>query len=263
VVANQDGPDLEARESVGLALRAARKDAGLSTAKGAENAEISVPTLGSIERGTHSLLSLSSGNLAKLHLAFGLEWGKFLAIVVPVYGKYLPYLKMQLAFGDNKPVDYDPKAVQSRHLRMAGVVGAGLNPHAYSDGAVETIVIPGFAAIEDFADDDLMVLRVSGDSMTCEEARLAVPEGSLAVFHRTMTPQPGDIVAVWLENEGTGVLKVWRPKLGEHVILESYNKHHMPIILSASNPGEVQGVYVGHISSGRRAHNRKAPVSRH
>jgi transcriptional regulator with XRE-family HTH domain len=256
-------PTLNERERVGLALRAARKAAQISTALGAERADISVPTLGSIERGSHSLTSLSSGNLAKLHKAFGLTWGEFLAIIVPVYGDYLPYLKSQFNAGINKPVDFNPTTIRSRHLQMAGIVGAGLNPHAQPFDHMETISIPDFAAIEDYDDDVLMVLKVSGDSMTCEEARLAVPEGSLAVFHKTMAPQPGDVVAVWLGEEGVGVLKVWRPQPEAHVILESYNKRHLPIVISEDHPGEVQGVYIGHISSGRRAHNRKPPVTTH
>lgn len=248
------------REAVGLALRALRKTAGISTRQGAEAAGISVPTLGSIERGDHSLTSVSSGNLARLNKAFGISWTEFLDIVVPVYGEYLPHLKAQQDSGITRAVDYDPQPVRVRSITFGGVIGAGLNPAAYAAEAGEVVNIVDFAAIENYDDADLMGLRVSGDSMVCEDARLTIQEGSLAIFHVALAPQPGDIVAAWLENEGVGVLKVYQPEIAEHIVLESYNKRHLPIIVSGENPGLIQGVYVGHIASGRRAHTRKPPV---
>lgn len=254
-------PPQRDREIVGLALRAARKAAGLSTQQGADAAGISVPMLGSIERGTHSLTSVSSGNLAHLNKAFGLTWADFLDVVVPKYGPYLPHLRAQQENGVTRSVEFDPQPYISRQLAFAGIIGAGLNPRAYAADSLETVNIPDFPAIENYADEDLMVLKVSGDSMISEDVRLTIPEGSTAVFHIHLQPQPGDVVAVWLEREGVGVLKVFTPEVYEHVILESYNKRHLPIILTEDNPGEVQGVYLGHIASGRRAHNRKAPVN--
>lgn len=139
-------------------------------------------------------------------------------------------------------------------------MGAGINPQAYAAEHVETVTVPDFAAIQNYDDADLMVLTVSGDSMVCEDARLTIPEGSTAIFHTSLSPQPGDVVAAWLAENGVGVLKIYRPGNDSHVILESYNKRHLPIILTDDNPGEIQGVYVGHISSGRRAHNRRPPL---
>lgn len=80
------------RERVGLALRSARKAAKLSTARAAELGGVSVSQLGTIERGDHSLTSVSAGNLRNLPAAFGLTWGQFVEIVAPVYGPYIPFL---------------------------------------------------------------------------------------------------------------------------------------------------------------------------
>lgn len=85
-------PPLAEREAVGLRLRAARKDAALTTAQGAEAGGVSVTQLGAIERGVHSLTSMSAGNLGRLPAAFGLNWPAFLAIVGPTYSPYIPFL---------------------------------------------------------------------------------------------------------------------------------------------------------------------------
>lgn len=254
-------PSPREREAVGLALRAARKSAGISTQQGAEAAGISVPMLGSIERGAHSLTSVSSGSMGRMHRAFGLTWPEFLAIVTPAYGEFLPHLRSQHSSEISRPVDYELRPSPMRKLVYGGMVGAGINPRAHSSEYMETLSIPDFPAIENYDDQDLMVLTVSGDSMVCEDARLTIPEGSTAIFHTSLAPQPGDVVAAWLAEQGVGVLKVYRPDVQQHVILESYNKRHLPIILTEDNPGEIQGVYVGHIASGRRAHNRKPPVT--
>lgn len=85
-------PPYEDRESVGLALRSARKAAGLTTARAAELGGVSVSQLGAIERGDHSLTSVSAGNLRRLPAAFGLSWGQFVELTAPVYGPYIPFL---------------------------------------------------------------------------------------------------------------------------------------------------------------------------
>lgn len=89
---SDDAPPLSERERIGLQLRALRKDAGLSTAKAAELGDVSVATLGSIERGTHSLTSMASGGLARLPAAFGLTWERFASLIAPVYLPYMPFL---------------------------------------------------------------------------------------------------------------------------------------------------------------------------
>lgn len=231
------------RETVGLALRAARKNAGLSTQEGAVAAGISVPLLGSIERGAHSLTSMSAGNLAQLPRAFGLSWRQFLSIIIPVYGDYLPYLR-------EVAVRVEGQAIKLRRLRYAGEIGLS-KPDL--NGEAEVRAIPDFLDIEDYADEDLIALKITGDSLTCADVKTTIPEGSLALFHLRLFPQAGDVLLLWLEQENRSVLKVYRPGASGHTLLESYNGRQIPVVLIEDNPGIVQGVYVGHLSSGRRS----------
>lgn len=233
------------RETIGRALRIARKDAGLTTQEAATAAGISVPLLGSIERGAHSLTSMSAGNLAQLPRAFGLSWRQFLSIILPVYGEYLPYLRDVVTPAGGQTVRF-------RRLRYAGEVGVG-KPDLESQAEVRAV--PDFLEIEDYDDDDLMALKVTGDSLTCEDVKTTIPEGSLALFHLRLPPRAGDVLLLWLEQENRSVLKVYRPGASGHTVLESYNGRQLPVVLIEDSPGIVQGVYVGHLSGGRRSQN--------
>lgn len=258
-VAAETAPPLQERERVGLALRAARKAASISTQAGADAAGISVPTLGSIERGSHSLTSISVGNMSRLNKAFGLTWTEFISILLPVYESYIPYLKRQFENGNNKPADYDPQVPKMRSIRYGGIIGAGVNPLSYAAEASQYESIPDFPEVERYDNDDLLVLKVTGDSMVSEDVQETIWPGSTIILNTAIEPLPGDIVACWIENEGVGVLKVFAPIDG-YLMLTSYNKRHLPIILSEENPGTIQGVYVGQMALGRRAHNRKPPL---
>ena len=103
--------------------------------------------------------------------------------------------------------------------------------------------------------DYVFAAEVSGDSMTCEDVAKAIPEGATVFFHRPnqkMQPQPGDIVYVFLQSEDQPVLKVFEPNRN-HTILTSYNQAQRPIVVDESNPGIVQGIYIGLELIGPRA----------
>lgn len=144
-----------------------------------------------------------------------------------------------------------------RLILHAGTVGAGLNPDAGVVEHPERRWMPNHPALEGYRDEDLVTLDVVGDSMACEDVRLTIPEGSTVYLHTRLEPQPGDIVAVWLERGQTGVLKVYQPSEAGHVILQSYNDHHAPIVLQSGERDYLQGVYLAHITGGRRAHRAK------
>lgn len=84
-----EAPAVEERMSVGLRLRRARKEAGLTLAQASDRAGLSRSTIGSIERGEHDLNSVSRRNLLYLPNAFGLSAQAFTSIVRPVYGELL------------------------------------------------------------------------------------------------------------------------------------------------------------------------------
>lgn len=84
-----DAPAIQDRVTVGLRLRRARKEAGLTLAQAADKAGLSRSTIGSIERGEHDLNSVSRRNLINLPSAFGLSASEFSRIVRPIYGEVL------------------------------------------------------------------------------------------------------------------------------------------------------------------------------
>ena len=230
---------------INIALRSARKRAGYTLHEAATRAGISVPLLGLIERGEHPLTSVSTRNLARLNLAFGLSWTEFLSIILPVYADQLPYLSVATP-------------VSSRFLHAPGNVKQGLNPACQNSGVTQTIAVPDFAAIAAYPDADLIVLHVTPDSLSCEEARNAVPMDCHAIFNIKLLPMTGDVVAVWLDAEGCGALQVWVQD-GKPVVLNSYNTRERPVI--TERPTKIRGVYVGHLSSGRRS--QVAPRMQH
>lgn len=221
--------------TLGVALRSARRRAGLSSFDAAGQAGISVPLLSLIERGEHPLTSVSTRNLARLNLAFGLSWPAFLVLILPVYGRDLPYL------GAARPVT-------SRLLSAPGTVGAGLAPACQNGGMTPTMPVPDFAGISEYPDADLLVLHVTPDSLACLDARATVPVDSYAIFNTRLVARAGDVVAVWLSVEQMGALRVFEQS-GRGVILDSY-RQNAPVV--ASDYGDVRGVYVGHMATGRR-----------
>ena len=231
------GPEMDA-SSVGMALRSARKRAGFTPHESALRAGISVPLLSLIERGEHPLTSVSTKNLARLNLAFGLSWSAFVAIILPLYGDQLPYLNAA-------------RPVSSRCLRAPGTVKVGLALMWQNSDVPHLISVPDFAAIAEYPDSDLMVLHVTPDSLCCDQARETVPVDSHAIFNTRLSPASGDVVAVWLDGEGVGALQIWQQD-GRSVVLNSYDQRERPVV--ADRPGvNVRGVYVGHLSSGRRS----------
>ena len=119
----------------------------------------------------------------------------------------------------------------------AGIKGEGKAIKPYP------VNIPSWLAAR-YNPEDIFVLTVVGDSMTCSEVRKTIPEGSEVYFHRSLQPNNGEVVAVWLEDRDIGVIKIYRPDR-ETSVLESYNHKHTPILIDERNQATVQGVYVG------------------
>lgn len=105
----ESAPSFADAEAMGLRLRAARKDAGLSTSEAARLGGISVSQLGNIERGHHPLTSVSAGGLRPLAAAFGLSWPAFVGMVAPVYAPYIPLLNTPSGPPDARNPSYTPE----------------------------------------------------------------------------------------------------------------------------------------------------------
>jgi SOS-response transcriptional repressor LexA len=93
--------------------------------------------------------------------------------------------------------------------------------------------------------EDMFILDVTGDSMTCRDVQKRIPEGSSVLFHRNLEPRNNRIVVAWIPEigpEGVGVLKVYKKNGNDEVVLESYNPRG-PRLPAARYPGmRIQGV---------------------
>ena len=124
-----------------------------------------------------------------------------------------------------------------------GEIGAGLRNVVFHNEAPTTATIPDHIAGR-YGTDHIFVCSTKGNSMACNDVIEKIPEGTECYFHSELQPENGDVVAVWLEREELGVLKIYRPQ-NDYCVLLSYNTEHRPIIIDASNPGKLQGVLVG------------------
>jgi len=89
----------------------------------------------------------------------------------------------------------------------------------------------------------LFALRVTGDSMYCEDLPVSIPPGAYVVAAAELSPQPGDVVVAWHEPTQTGYLKEWHPRR-EHQVLRSWNPDVPPILVQPEDEIAVQGVVV-------------------
>lgn len=92
----------------------------------------------------------------------------------------------------------------------------------------------------------LYVLDVDGTSMIAEDVPYSIPPKAKILVARSLVPQSGDVVVVWLPErgkDGLGVVKLWNPETN-HAVLRSWNKSVMPIIVGADEAFDVQGVVV-------------------
>jgi SOS-response transcriptional repressor LexA len=143
-----------------------------------------------------------------------------------------------------------PMGVQIRHLGLVqammqisrgSLASKGVQRHRFV-----TCPLP---AASKYNPDDLYVLDVDGDSMTCPEVQRSIPAGSSMLFHGKLEPRNGKIVAAWLPSvgrNGLGVLKVFRRKETEGVVLESYNPSGARYPAQQYPDMIVQGVCLGY-----------------
>ena len=140
------------------------------------------------------------------------------------------------------PPDAAPATASGPQAMYCGTVSAGIKGEGKAIKPYP-VNIPSWLANR-YNPEDIFVLTVVGDSMTCSEVRKTIPEGSEVYFHRSLQPNNGEVVAVWLEDRDIGVIKIYRPDR-ETSVLESYNHKHTPILIDERNQATVQGVYVG------------------
>lgn len=143
-----------------------------------------------------------------------------------------------------------PMGVQVKHLglvqAMMQIPKGALSSKGVARHRFVTCPLP---AASKYNPDDLYVLDVDGDSMTCAEVQKSIPAGSSMLFHAKLEPRNGKIVAAWLPSvgrQGLGVLKVFRRKETEGVVLESYNPSGARYPAQQYPDMIVQGVCLGY-----------------
>jgi SOS-response transcriptional repressor LexA len=171
-------------------------------------------------------------------------------------GEARQHLGLDMVLASATPDDHVPGRPEGSRLpdggvliRHFGTVQAGNFPFD-SDGVVtnghEKVECPVVSA-RGFDPDDLFILDVTGDSMTCEEVKRSIPEGSSVLFHSKLEPRKGEVVVVWIPElgpKGVGVLKVFSRDKDEEIVLESYNPRG-PRLPAQRYPGmRLQGVAI-------------------
>ena len=150
--------------------------------------------------------------------------------------------KFNLDLFPDVPPESSPATADGPKAMHYGSISAGITGRTKPIKPYPTN-IPGWLARK-YDPSDIFVLTVEGDSMTCDDIRKSIPEGTEVYFHKSLQPDDGEIVAVWLEDHDFGVIKIYRPQR-DTTVLQSYNFKHPPILIDERNPAIVQGVYVG------------------
>lgn len=135
------------------------------------------------------------------------------------------------------------QADTSAQALYVGKINGGLKTMLSATSESLYVSVPSWIA-DRYNLEDIFVATVAGDSMADEAVRESLPEGTECYFHRSIKPEVKDIVAVWLEREDIGIIKVYNPQ-STYTVLESYNKGHAPIIINELNTGILQGVLIG------------------
>jgi SOS-response transcriptional repressor LexA len=167
-------------------------------------------------------------------------------------------LGMEIVIDHSTPDDFVPHAPGRDNLPVKRVrYGGEMRPGMYKRDipATPLLEIP-LELVGKYHPEELFVIRVVGDTMTCEEARRGVPEGAFVVVHSKLAPRTNDLVIAWIPSapgfdEGLGALQVYNRKHPE-VVLESYNPRGPRFGAQTYPDMTIQGVYIGHWVAGRR-----------
>lgn len=141
-----------------------------------------------------------------------------------------------------KPASLAPSAEESG-LPILGDVAAGYC-HYSSCGHYTSDEAKQYLEIEypDRKSGDY-ALKVSGDSMV----GASIPDGAYVCIRRVPSdylPKPKQVVAVWIEGEGT-TLKYFYHQEGPIVVLEAANSKYRPIVVDTRERQiEVQGIHL-------------------
>lgn len=124
-------------------------------------------------------------------------------------------------------------------IPVIGTVSAGLREVDVSDAEDHIGLDPNLPGVRGRSSANLVALRVNGDSMVSERAGQSIKNGAHVIVELGSIPRGGDIVAAWLTDKETAVLKEYRE--GPDTILRSFNPVG-PVFRLGDEPFEVRGV---------------------
>jgi SOS-response transcriptional repressor LexA len=130
--------------------------------------------------------------------------------------------------------------VPSLRLPVLGTVSAGLRDASQSmSEPIDYITLdPHAAGLRGRPHDRLVVLEVNGDSMMSESVQRSIPHGAQVVIELGGVPVDNDIVAAWLPEFETAVLKRYR----EHGAVLRSNNPTGPVFRLNDTEIDVRGV---------------------
>jgi repressor LexA len=190
------------------------------------------------------LLNALNWTVAQLNAATGLE---------------IPTSESSAASSANKPDQVKGEPIGPMvQIRFGGPVTAGFNGWGGSD-MHEYIEIPEMI-LAGYKAEDCFALIVEGDSMMCEDIQKAIPEGSIAVFHEHLDPDPNEIICAYLEHPEEGPMRVLKKHRveGGWVTLNSLNRKVKPLIVDETMNSRRLGVFLLSINPGSRIRHRMA-----
>lgn len=125
-------------------------------------------------------------------------------------------------------------------IPIAGSVSAGLQAVQMDADFTDHLYLdPSLPGLRNRREADLVALRVNGDSMVSERAGMTIRPGSHVIVELGAIPSDGDIVAAWLPQRDTAVIKEF--KEGFDAVLRSLNPAG-PVFRLGTEPIEVRGV---------------------
>ena len=128
----------------------------------------------------------------------------------------------------------------SFRVPVLGTISAGLRDVTQSmESPADYITVDAHAEeLRGRPHNALVALKVTGDSMVSENVSRSIPVGARVIVELGAAPVDNDVVAAWLPDYGTAVLKRWRE---EGAVLRSLNPLG-PVFRAADTPVEVRGV---------------------
>ena len=216
--------------SVGAAIKARRAFLGLNAEDVVEltGGIVSLKLLSKLENNHVSVAGLKLGRYRSLLSALQLTPAEFEELT-----------GVAAALPEPEEIPNAQAFVPTLSIPIAGTVSAGLRSVNVSDAADYLVLDPSLPGLRGRASTNLVALRVNGDSMVSDRASGSIKPGAHVIVELGALPSNGDIVAAWLPERDTAVIKEFRE--GGDVVLRSLNPTG-PVFRLGEEAVEVRGV---------------------